>query len=222
MGFVPNSTQVEFTSQDFAILDMVLTRVLREYPELDSITLGYNGEPTLVQNLKETIEFIGKIRERSNSKTPITLFTNSSTILDPDVRKKMSYADRIIAKLDAANENTFKKVNTPHSSVPSIEKIIDGLSIFKTEFPKSQLVLQTLLIQGPQANCEDVDIDNLANAYIKIQPDLIHIYTIARPPACPEVLAIPLSELEIIKCKIVDKIKKRGYDFSEKIKIFGP
>ncbi len=43
MGFVPNDTKVEFTSQDFAILDMVLTRVLRDYPELDSITLGYNG-----------------------------------------------------------------------------------------------------------------------------------------------------------------------------------
>lgn len=222
MGFVPNTTKVEFTSQDFAILEMILTRVLREFPDLDSITIGYNGEPTLVQNLKEVIDFIQTIRKKSTSKAPITLFTNSSTILDSDIRRSISNADRIIAKLDAANQKTFEKINVPHNTVPEIEKIIEGLMIFKKEYPNTQLILQTLLIHWQINNDTEEDIESLIKAYFKIQPDLIHIYTIARPPACPDVFALSLSELEVIKEKVLSELEKLNCDFSEKIKVFGP
>jgi wyosine [tRNA(Phe)-imidazoG37] synthetase (radical SAM superfamily) len=124
MGFVGIDTSVEFGKQEIQILDMILSRVLRETPELDSITLGYNGEPTLVQNLDEVIEAIKKIRKKTNSTVSISLFTNSSTISDRNVRERISHADRVIAKLDAAVQRTYEIVNVPHSSVPPIENII--------------------------------------------------------------------------------------------------
>ncbi len=63
-------------------LDENLPGILRKETELDSITLGYNGEPTLSSNLRAIIVKIKEIRDDSSTNTPISIFTNSSTILD--------------------------------------------------------------------------------------------------------------------------------------------
>jgi wyosine [tRNA(Phe)-imidazoG37] synthetase (radical SAM superfamily) len=137
--------------------------------------------------------YSSKISEKKAFQKPHYSIYQSSTILDQEIRRIISHSDRVIAKLDAASQKTFEKINLPHNSVPKIENIIEGLALFKKEYPNTQLIIQTLLIHSQVNNIGDDDIISLANAYCKIKPDLIHIYTIARLPACSNVLAVSLS-----------------------------
>jgi wyosine [tRNA(Phe)-imidazoG37] synthetase (radical SAM superfamily) len=84
-----------------------LRDILKFFPHLDSITFGYNGEPTLNDNLIDFYEIAFKVRENLQwKKDPplITIFTNSTTLNSREVRKTLANFDLVLAKLDAATQ----------------------------------------------------------------------------------------------------------------------
>ncbi|MHA1340816.1 MAG: radical SAM protein [Promethearchaeota archaeon] len=238
MGFVSISHKENVLQSEFKLLERYLTQHLPEMPFLDSITLGYNGEPTLVQNLKEIIIFIRKIQSSINNKTDISIFTNSSTICDKNIRNSLILVDNIHAKLDAADPKAFQEINRPHPSVPPIEQIINALAIFQTEInaknhnianskKKKKLIIQTLLFKSSKKksknsnnlapntiatdtyytdNIYEENIAKLAEAYAKIMPYKIHLYTVARTPAENYILPLDLNKLQNIKNKMISLI----------------
>jgi len=179
-----------------------LSRILEIETSLDSITIGYFGEPTLISNLRKILIEIKKIRNQSKLKTPISIFTNSSTILDNKVREALVCADRVIAKLDAGEQDTFIKINRPHYTVPKISEIIYGLREFKIEHPNNELIIQTMLINGDSNNISTENINRLAEAYKIIIPDSVQLYSISRPPAETSVRRISIDNLIKIKIKM--------------------
>jgi len=163
-----------------------IIKELESLPELeiDYITLSGTGEPTLATNLGEVISEIKK-----RFKNRIAVLTNSSLMYDPQVRKELSQADLVVAKLDAPNEKIFKIVNQPTNGV-TLHMIVEGIKKFNEEYPL-KLALQIMLV--PQNKEYAADLATLAK---EIKPVEVEINTPLRP--CP-VKPLPPDELTKIK-----------------------
>jgi wyosine [tRNA(Phe)-imidazoG37] synthetase (radical SAM superfamily) len=168
-----------------------LISILKHFPHLNSMTFGYNGEPTLNENLLDFLKIAKDVRSGLNwiNKKPIiTLFTNSSTLYIKEIREKVTQFELVLAKLDVGNNNDFKRTNRPHTETPNIETIIDSLVKLKREMPKDhKLAIQSLIFDSYNKvfipNNNSKNLNDLAQALKIIKPDLIQIYSTARIPA---------------------------------------
>jgi len=188
-----------------------LKDILKYVPHLNSITFGYNGEPTLNENLLDFLNIASTVREElkwTENKPLLTLFTNSSTLHLEDIRNRVKQFDLVLAKLETANPEDFQRTNKPHHECPKIETIIDSLIKLKEEIPiDHKLTLQCLIYNSYRedfiSNNNRENITALAQAIKKIKPDSVQVYSIARIPANYYVYSIDKER----KKEIVDKIK---------------
>jgi wyosine [tRNA(Phe)-imidazoG37] synthetase (radical SAM superfamily) len=167
-----------------------LRDILKFFPHLDSITFGYNGEPTLNENLIDFYEIAYKVRNdlQWKSNPPlITLFTNSTTLNSKKVRKTLTSFDLVLAKLDAATQEDYIRTNRPHPNLPEISLTIDNLSVLSKEMGSNSLTLQCLIYNSYRKdhipNCNEENIRNIAIAINKIKPKGVQIYSLGRIPA---------------------------------------
>ncbi|MHA2036163.1 MAG: hypothetical protein ACW98X_07000, partial [Promethearchaeota archaeon] len=125
-----------------------LISILMQVPHLKSITFGYNGEPTLNENLLDFLKIAVEVREKlewTEQKPLLTLFTNSSTLYFKEIRDRVKQFEFILAKLDVATDEDFKRTNRPHTKSPKIETIVDSLVNLREEKPvEHKLVIQSL------------------------------------------------------------------------------
>ena len=179
-----------------------------QVPHLKSITFGYNGEPTLNEHLLDFLKIAVEVRDKlewTGQKPLLTLFTNSSTLYFEEIRERVKQFEFILAKLDVATDEDFKRTNRSHSKSPNIETIIDSLVKLREEKPNQhKLVIQSLFYKSYNeehiSNNNNTNLDKLARALKKIKPDLVQIYTIARIPAEYFVYSIDdLRKREIVK-----------------------
>lgn len=152
---------------------------------IDYYTFSGRGEPTLAQNLGEMIR---ALRERGKGK--IAVITNAALIGRADVQKDLSYADCVLAKLDACDEASLQEVDIPARGI-RFSHIVDGLKSFRRAF-KGKLALQVMFMA--QNQCYAPQIAQIAR---QIHPDEIEINTPLRPSAVK-----PLTKEEL------DQIKK--------------
>jgi wyosine [tRNA(Phe)-imidazoG37] synthetase (radical SAM superfamily) len=181
------------------------------FPNLDSITFGYNGEPTLNPYLTDFFKITSEVRSevKWTKKEPnITLFTNSSTVHLEEVRNRIKNFDYVLAKLDAGSYEEFLRTNRPHKNVPSIEIIINSLSKLRQMMQQKKFGIQCLIYNSYRkdfnSNNNEKNLIDLGNAIKKIKPDLVQIYSIARIPSEYYVYAIN----EIQKKEIVNTLKE--------------
>ena len=167
-----------------------LKDILKHFPHLDSITLGYNGEPSLNENLLDFLKIVKSVREEllwKNKEPIITLFTNSTTLILNEIRERVKQFDLVLAKLDAATEEDYKRTNRPHPESPDIEAIIDSLTKLRLEMKHNKLAIQCLIYNSYRkdfiSNNNDENIIKLAEAIKRINPHKVQIYSVARIPA---------------------------------------
>ncbi len=181
-----------------------LKEILKFFPHLNSITFGYNGEPTLNEYIAEYQEIAADVREEFNWTTAppnLTLFTNSTTLFLKEIRERIKNFDVILAKLDSANQSDLQSTNQPHENVSSIEGIIESLALLSRELTSGhQLTLQCLFYNSYRtdirSNYNDENVQALIAAIKKINPSNVQIYTIARIPAEPHVYSLGQEELK--------------------------
>lgn len=152
----------------------------------DVVTLSGTGEPELAENLGELIEIA---REVTGLK--VAVLTNSSLMDNENVRKDLAKADIVAAKLDAATNEMFQKVNCPHPYL-DFEKMIGGMKKFRKGF-RGKYELQMMFIETNKGHAHD-----MRRLAVEMKPDEIQIDTPIRKPS----LVKPLPPEEI------DKIKK--------------
>lgn len=176
-------------------LAMILQRPFR----IDSITFGYNGEPTLNELMLDYLQIIRDTVESLpiRASPPIyTVFTNSSTLGSITIRKHLAQFDRVLAKLDTGTESVYQNTNRPHAKCPSIQETINNLALFRSELSiPHRLVLQCLFYDRVDSkNSTNIGSDilsALAQAIQYIRPHEVQVYTVARMPA--EFSIIPVS-----------------------------
>ena len=98
---------------------------------------------------------------------------------DPEVRRSLLKADRVVPSLDAVTAAVFRNINKPH---PSLEpgQIIEGIRTFREEY-KGQLHVEIALVSGVNNNAGELSA--LARAIEPLRPDKIELNTVVRPPA---------------------------------------
>ncbi|WP_297536477.1 radical SAM protein [Thermococcus sp.] len=138
---------------------------------IDYVTFVPDGEPTLDINLGLEAELLRELE------VPLAILTNSSLIWRKDVREDLSLFDYVSLKLDAVSENLWRKIDRPHKSL-SLEKILDGMLIFKDEFDGT-VVTETMLINIDYGN----ELEKIADFLAELGPDRAYIAVPTRPPA---------------------------------------
>lgn len=166
------------------------------YLKPDYITLSGSGEPTLFSKCEE---LICKIREFTN--TPVAVLTNGSLLWIPEIRRSLMKADLVIPSLDAGSERLFQYVNRPHPDI-SFENMLEGLVKFRQEY-RGKYWLEVFLLAG--VSTPDAEIENLRTCISSIQPDIVQVNTVTRPPA--ESFAEPVNKelLEKLTVQLFDK-----------------
>jgi wyosine [tRNA(Phe)-imidazoG37] synthetase (radical SAM superfamily) len=196
-----------------------IRKILDSGKRIDHITFSGSGEPTLNKELGDIIKGIKKM-----TSIPVVVLTNSSLFYRSDVRKALVAADVVVPTLDAATQDTLRKVHRPHSTL-HIDKIIDGLARFRREY-KGKIWLEVMLVKG--MNDRLSQLKKLKAVIGLVRPDKIQLNTVVRPPAEKSARALRGSELRKIqrylggKTEIVAEFRKKrqppgGKNLSESI-----
>jgi wyosine [tRNA(Phe)-imidazoG37] synthetase (radical SAM superfamily) len=142
--------------------------------EIDYITFVGQGEPLLYASLGQLISDV-----KALTNIPVAVITNGSLLFRPEVRAEISRADAVMPTLDAASEETFRRVNRPWPRL-HMAQIIEGMAIFRKIFD-GQLWIEVMLVKG--LNDTEEALADIAEALDRICPDQVHLNVPIRPPA---------------------------------------
>ena len=152
-----------------------IKEALKEYQDIDVLTITANGEPTLYPYLSELIDEINRFK--GNIKTLI--LSNASTIDDPKVQEALAKLDEVKLSLDCATQKCLKKLDRSHSGI-DVAQIKEGMLAFREKY-KGPLIIEILVVKG--LNDSPEEITALNEYLLKLHPDRIDLGTIDRPPA---------------------------------------
>lgn len=159
---------------------------LKSGVEADYLTLSGSGEPTLHSQFGEVLAFLRQ------QPIPSVLLTNGTLLYLPEVREAASLARVVKVSLSAWDQHSFEWVNRPHHGL-NFMTIYKGLQEFRKAFD-GQLWLEVFLLSGINAMARDVQ--KIADLARGLEPDRIHLNTIARPPAEDFAAAVPMDQLQ--------------------------
>lgn len=183
------------------LLEKKLLSLIENGTPLDVITFSGNGEPTLHPDFAGVVDDTIALRDRYFPNVKISVLTNSTRIADHAVAAALRKVDNNILKLDSAFEETARLLDRPNPGY-SVGKTIEGLAEFGT-----QGIIQTMFTRGEHNgktidNTTDAEVDALIDAYRRISPREIMIYTIDRPTPETTLCRIPRHELDAIADRI--------------------
>ncbi|MFQ6076311.1 MAG: radical SAM protein [Candidatus Bathyarchaeia archaeon] len=157
--------------------------------ELDSVTFSGTGEPSLDPRLGRLINMTRDIVKG----VPITVFTNSSLLNRADVRRDLAEADRVVAKLNAASDYIFHSMHQPADSSLTTAKIVDGVKKLNDTLDKG-ITIEVMFIRSRapyhNTNATLEEAVKLSRILREIQPSMVQVHTITRPPASPYVMGV--------------------------------
>jgi wyosine [tRNA(Phe)-imidazoG37] synthetase (radical SAM superfamily) len=168
------------------LIDEVAAAIERG-PAADVITIAGSGEPTLYLPLGALIDGLHEI-----STAPVVLLTNGSLAQDPEVRAAAARADVLGPSLDAADEETFARINRPHPKV-SFDGMVQGLRALRQE-ATGRFDLEVFIARG--INDSAAQVEAIAALARSIDPDSIQLNTAVRPVPGRSGLALTRAELD--------------------------
>lgn len=139
---------------------------------VDYLTFVPDGEPTLDANLGELISLLRPFDVK------IAVITNASLVWRRDVRQDLSKADWVSVKIDAADEETWRRINRPHPSL-SFDATRDGELAFAEHF-HGVLTTETMLVKDVNDSLEHARA--LAGWFSRIRPTVAYVTIPTRPP----------------------------------------
>lgn len=164
---------------------------------LDVITFSGNGEPTLNPDFPGIIDDVIALRNEYYPEAKVSVLTNSTRIFSPQVAEALKKVDNNILKLDSAIEPTMRLIDQPTSKEFTVDKVVESLKQFKGEG-----IIQTMMLRG-EHNGKKVDnttpeeVAALIEAYKKISPREIMLYSLDR--STPEEKLVKVEHDELVK-----------------------
>jgi wyosine [tRNA(Phe)-imidazoG37] synthetase (radical SAM superfamily) len=140
---------------------------------IDYLAFVPDGEPTLDVNLGLEIELLRCLG------LPIAVISNSSLIWRHDVREDLMGADWVSLKVDAVEEDTWRRIDRPHRSLEPAS-ILEGALEFARIYD-GDLVTETMLVAG--VNDGERQLEGIADFLARLQPDRAYLSIPTRPPA---------------------------------------
>ncbi|MBN1128841.1 MAG: radical SAM protein [Chitinispirillaceae bacterium] len=180
--------RAEYVEADAIIAE--LSDYLKNAPNLDYITFGGSGEPTLNNGIGRVIRFL----KSSFPQYHCALLTNGTLFYLEEVRRDVLPFDIVLPNLDAVSQGAFDQLNRPHTNLRN-ETIINGLVAFRAEY-RGTIWLEVFI--GPGINDTPEEIRLLRDAALTIAPDRVQLNTLDRPGTCDWVSPAPLPLLKSI------------------------
>jgi wyosine [tRNA(Phe)-imidazoG37] synthetase (radical SAM superfamily) len=171
----------------------VLRAALKLHSDVNYVTFSGNGEATIHPRFAEMVDIAIRVRDDLKIDARTAILTNSTGIVDPDVRSALMRLDSPFMKLDAGSERLFKRINRAHPEV-SFERIVEEL----IRFDHPNLMMQAIFFAGDPSNIDDQNVEQWANILKKIEPREVHIYSIDRPVARAGIRPVGKSVLKSI------------------------
>ncbi len=169
---------------------------------LDVITFSGNGEPTMHPDFAGIIDDTIALRDRYFPDVKISVLSNSTRIDRPDVCDALRKIDNNILKLDSAIDCTVRLLDRP------VDKHFDiGATIARLAAFGDNAIIQTMITRGTHDgetvdNSTDAEVDALIDAYQRIRPREIMLYTIDRQTPEQSLVHVARTELDAIAAKI--------------------
>ena len=145
-------------------------QIMSQGKKIDVITYSGSGEPSLAANLGEIVTGFRAIA----SGIPQFILTNATELGREEVRLNLKQMDKVIVKIDAANEEMFQKMNRPAKGI-TLDGVIKGILQFKEVF-QGQIEVQTMFMPMNQK-----EIEGLANILKQVDPSVVQLNTPKRP-----------------------------------------
>lgn len=172
---------------------------------LDVITFSGNGEPTLHPDFEGIIADTIALRDRYFPQVKISVLSNSTRLADESVCRALRRVDNNILKLDSAITHTMRLIDRPGSPAFTSEEAIDRIAAFGP-----QCIVQTMILRG-EHNGQTVDnttpreIEALAEAYRRIGPKEVMLYSIDRRTPEQALRKVEREELESIAATLRER-----------------
>lgn len=182
-------------------------RAMKEAGErLDVITFSGNGEPTLHSDFEGIVDDTIALRDEYFPDVKISVLSNSTRLGKPSVERALRRVDNNILKLDSAITPTMQIIDRPVSADFTSEKVIGELCRFG-----DSCIIQTMLLRGEHDgkrvdNTTPEEIAALLDAYSRIRPREVMLYSIDRKTPEEHLEKVSRDELE----KVAGKIRSLG------------
>jgi len=140
---------------------------------IDYLTFVPDGEPTLDEDLRRTIELIRPFGIK------IAIISNGSLIWRPEIRETLNQVDWVSLKVDSVDESIWQRINRPHVDL-DLKTILSGMIEFAVEYD-GVLTSETMLVEG--INVCDGIIFEVAEFLRELKPHTAYLSIPTRPPA---------------------------------------
>jgi wyosine [tRNA(Phe)-imidazoG37] synthetase (radical SAM superfamily) len=180
------SERASFVDPDRVALEV--ERALHRGPRPEVITLAGSGEPTLNQELEQVVAALRRVTD-----LPLCLLTNGGLLFRDEVRRAALGLDLVAPSLDAADAETFERVNRPAAGI-AFDAMVRGLGDFCAAF-RGRCQLEVVLVRG--VNDGSRSLDALARLAASLEDVAsVDLNTVVRPPAVAGVAGLGHPELE--------------------------
>lgn len=171
---------------------------------LDVITFSGNGEPTMHPDFEGVIDDTLALRDRYYPGAKVSVLCNSTRLDRDGVVNGLRKVDNCILKLDSALTPTMRLIDQPVSKSFTCEYVIPQLEAFG-----DKCIIQTMMLRGNHDgkhidNTTPGEIDALIEAYKRIKPREVMLYSIDRATPESDLQKVEREELESIACRMRD------------------
>ena len=198
----PGTTGLPARADVAALLETRLRAMAAEGVRPDVITFSGNGEPTLHPDFAGIMDDTLRLRDALCPAAKVSVLANSTQLHRPDVVEALRRADNAILKLDSAVEATMRALDRPASPAFTVERVVEQLAQFGP-----QAIVQTMITRGSHDgarvdNSTPAEVDALIEAYRRIRPREIMLYTIDRRTPEQSLEHVGRDELEAVAARI--------------------
>lgn len=180
-----------------AALELQLRKMQAEGTPPDVLTFAGNGEPTAHPNFPAIIDDTLALRDTYFPHAKVSVLSNATLTVRPDVHAALCRVDNNIQKLDTVSNDYIRLVDRPTGSY-DVERIIESLIAFC-----GHVIVQTLFMKGTTGG---VSVDNTGDAFVhpwldalrRIGPESVMVYTIDRETPDPDLLKATPEDLDRI------------------------
>jgi wyosine [tRNA(Phe)-imidazoG37] synthetase (radical SAM superfamily) len=134
---------------------------------------------------------------------PVAIISNASLIWREEVRESLMKADWVSLKVDAIDENLWRRINRPHPSLDH-QAILDGMLAFANDF-RGTLATESMIVKG--LNDNEQTANDLVSFLGKLGVDVAYLSVPTRPPAEKSVHAPDEAALNRVYQIISGKVK---------------
>lgn len=160
-------------------------------PGVQSLTLSGNGEPTLHPQFSEVVDGLVDLRDRLSPDIPVSVLSNASSAGRPAVRQALRRLDVRIMKIDAGDDETFRRLNRPCPGV-TLAGVVEGLRALGT------FTVQTMFVSGPDGNASAEQVKAWLGVVARLRPERLQVYSLDRVPATESLVKVSRARLEAI------------------------